>query len=334
MNAYETSQDIDDQAADWAARRDRAPLSEEENRQFEAWLSGDPRRRGAFLRADALAMLSESAQALGSDFKPQDFAPATPPLSRGLSRRKMLAWTGAGGVAAASLAAFGLSAPAFGAITTRRGEVRLVTLEDGSSVMLNTETSVKVRYTELERRVHVLYGEAYFTIVADPHRPFTVDVASAHLNAAPGTLRVRNLQDAPVDILVNQGRAMLKSADLSAAITLPAGTRIALPLSGGAAIPMPQPAPVDLVSRELAWREGKIAFEGERLDQAAAQFARYSRTRIAIPDPSLAAEPVSGLFAAADPVGFSRAVAAIFDAKLDQSGDSITLTRRNAPAPQ
>jgi ferric-dicitrate binding protein FerR (iron transport regulator) len=48
MNAYETSQDIDDQAADWAARRDRAPLSEEENRQFKAWLSGDPRRRGAF----------------------------------------------------------------------------------------------------------------------------------------------------------------------------------------------------------------------------------------------------------------------------------------------
>jgi ferric-dicitrate binding protein FerR (iron transport regulator) len=42
----------------------------------------------------------------------------------------------------------------------------------------------------------VLYGEAYFTIVADPHRPFTVDVASAHLSAAPGTLRVRNLQDA------------------------------------------------------------------------------------------------------------------------------------------
>jgi transmembrane sensor len=82
--------------------------------------------------------------------------------------------------------------------------------------------------------------------------------------------------------------------------------------------------PRSIWSRELAWREGKIAFEGERLDQAAAQFARYSRTRIAIPDPALAAEPVSGLFAAADPVGFSRAVAAIFDAKLDQNGDSIT----------
>jgi transmembrane sensor len=36
---------------------------------------------------------------------------------------------------------------------------------------------------------------------------------------------------------------------------------------------------------------------------------------------------VTGLFAANDPVGFSRAIARVFDAKLEQAGDTVVLTR-------
>jgi transmembrane sensor len=86
----------------------------------------------------------------------------------------------------------------------------------------------------------------------------------------------------------------------------------------------------EAVTRELAWREGKLAFEGETLKQAAETFARYSDTRIPIRDPDLAREPVTGLFAANDPVGFGRAIAHVFDARLAQDGDTIVLTRRAA----
>lgn len=329
MAERETSRYIDEQAADWIARLDRGPLSEDESQALDAWLRGDPRRRGALLRADALSLMSESACALGPQFEPRQFVPPEAPTTPIISRRKLLAWAGAGAAVTASIIALGISAPAAGAITTGLGEVRLVTLDDGSSVMLNSQTSVKVRYSDSQRRVELLHGEAYFAIVRDVRRPFLVDVPGARLRATRATFRVRKLDGKPVDILVNQGGIALGAAGASDPVVMQANTRLLLPpLAAGGTAPMPRMISPDLVSRELAWREGKIAFEGERLDQAAAEFARYSKTRIEIRDPTLAGEPVSGLFSASDPMGFSRAVAGIFDAQVEQRGDVVILTRR------
>jgi transmembrane sensor len=246
-----------------------------------------------------------------------------------VSQRKLLAWAGAGGAVAASIIALGISAPAAGAITTGLGEVRRVTLDDGSSVMLNSQTSVKVRYSDSERRVELLHGEAYFTIVRDVRRPFLVDVPGARLRATRATFRVRKLDGKPLDILVDQGGIALGARGASDPVVMQANSRLLLPpFAPGGTVPVPRAISPDLVSRELAWREGKIAFEGERLDQAAAEFARYSRTRIEIRDPALAREPVTGLFSASDPMGFSRAVAGIFDAQVEQRGEVVILSRR------
>lgn len=327
MAERETSRRIDEQAADWIARLDRGELSSEETQALEAWLRGDPRRRGALLRADALSMLSESARALGPQFDPQRFADAgtEPPPTRALSRRRVLAWAGAGSAVAAAAVALGISVPAAGAIHTGLGELRLVTLDDGSTVMLNTQTSLRIRYSDSERRIELLDGEAYFTVVGDS-RPFLVDAGEARLRSAQATFRVRKLAAKPLDILVDRGGLLLDRAGMPAPVAMRANTRIALPSTRALAL-VPQPVSPDLLSRELAWREGKIAFEGERLDEAAAAFARYSNTRIEIADPALAREPVTGLFSASDPAGFGRAAASIFGARIEQRGNALILHR-------
>lgn len=329
MAERETSRHIDEKAADWIARLDRGRLSGEESEALEAWLRGDPRRRGALLRADALSMLSESAQALGPDFDPQQFAGPAMPARPPMSRRKVLAWAGAGGLVAASIVALGISLPAAGAIATKLGEVRLITLDDGSTVMLNTQTRVRVRYDSGSRRIELLDGEAYFTIVRD-RRPFLIDVDGTRLRVAQATFRVRKLDGRPVDILVDRGEVVLGAAGTQASMVLRANTRLVLPRGNGS-VPTPQPVTPDLLSRELAWRDGKIAFEGDRLDQAAAEFARYSNTRIEIRDPELAGEPVTGLFSASDPAGFGRAVASIFDARVEQRDNTVILSRGSEP---
>jgi len=327
MAERETSRDIDEKAADWVARLDRGRLSGEESEAFETWLRGDPRRRGALLRANAVSMLSESAQALGPDFDPQRFADFATPARPRVSRRKVLAWAGTGGLVAASIVALGISLPASGAIATGLGEVRLLTLDDGSTVMLNTQTRVRVRYDSGERRIELLEGEAYFTIVRD-HRPFLVDIGEARLHATQATFRVRKLGEAPVDILVDRGGVLFGAAGTQAPMVLQANTRLVVPPRGALS---PQPVTPDLFARELAWRDGKIAFEGDRLDQAAAQFARYSNTRIEIRDPELANEPVTGLFSASDPAGFGRAVAGIFGARVEQRDNVVILSRGSEP---
>lgn len=334
MAEQDTSRDIDQAASDWTARLDRGPLSPEGEKAFQAWLSGDPRSKGALLRARALSMMSESAQALGSGFDPIAFEEPKRSLLAGVSRRQALTWAG-GAAAAASLVALGVGVPAAAGtvVSTERGEIRLAPLEDGSTVLLNTETRIRVRYSKGERLVTLLKGEAYFSVARDEERPFIVEVDGRRLSTLQAGFRVRKLDKDPVDVLVNQGRvdvAAARPSDVTSALALVDNTRLILSDPAGAAVEHPQAITPETVTRELAWREGKLAFEGETLKQAADTFARYSGTRIQIRDAGLAREPVTGLFAANDPVGFSRAIARVFDAKLEQDGGDVVLTRAGA----
>ncbi|MBW8858476.1 MAG: FecR domain-containing protein [Caulobacter sp.] len=331
MAERETSRDIDQAASDWTARLDRGPLTPEGDDAFQAWLRGDPRRKGALLRARALSLMSESAQALGSGFDPVAFEAPGSSRSTGLSRRQALTWTG-GAAAAAVVAALGVGVSAAGAvISTARGEIRLAPLKDGSTVLLNTETRIRVRYSRGERRVTLLKGEAYFSVARDAARPFVVEVDGRRLSTAQAGFRVRKLEADPVDVLVNQGQVEV-AIPFASSVALKSNTRLVL--SGPAE--RPQPVGPEAVTRDLAWRDGKLAFEGETLGQAAAAFARYSDTRIQIRDPVLAREPVTGLFAANDPAGFGLAIARVFEARIEQDGDKVVLTRdapRGAGAP-
>jgi transmembrane sensor len=332
MAERKTSRDIDQAASEWTARLDRGPLTPEGEEAFQAWLGGDPRSKGALLRARALSMMSESAQALGPSFDPIAFQEPKRSRFAGMSRRQALAWTGSA-AAATTLVALGVGMPAAGAvISTKRGEIRLAPLTDGSTVLLNTASRVRVKYDKGERCVILLKGEAYFSVARDEKRPFIVEVDGCRLRTTQAGFRVRKLDEDPVDVLVNQGQVDVVARNQTAStkiLALHANMRVILsdPASGRSAAQHPQPIAPDAVTRELAWREGQLAFQGETLKQAADIYARYSDTRIQIRDPALAREPVTGLFAANDPVGFSRAIARVFDARLERDGDDVVLTR-------
>lgn len=277
-------------------------------------------------------MMSESAQALGPHFDPKLFEAPAPPSLPAISRRKALLWGSGAAAAATALAAFGIGVPAWGAVSTKRGEIRLVPLEDGSTVMLNTETSIRVHYGETERTVNLLSGEAYFVAVGDRRRPFVVEVDGRRLRTSNAAFRVRKLDDAPADVLVQLGQVELRASSQASRhlLILPANTQLTLtPLSlmQPARLEVPQVVSPASLARELAWREGKVAFEGESLAKVAATFARYSDTRIIIADPALAREPVTGLFDAHDPAGFARGIATVFSARVHEDGNAVVLSR-------
>jgi transmembrane sensor len=77
------------------------------------------------------------------------------------------------------------------------------------------------------------------------------------------------------------------------------------------------------VQRNLSWLEGRIAFSGATLADAAAEFARYSDDPIVIDDPRVASLTVTGAFAANDPAGFADAVAAGFGLHVARDGKQI-----------
>lgn len=358
----QTSNQIDAVAADWAARVDAAPLSAEEDAVLEAWLDEDPRHLGAFAKACAISVHSERARALGTEFDAALFeeaegipaaaetaklsgepanqiSPFNRPQVHGrtvglekfadtpLSRRRAL-WMGgiAAGVAAAAVS--GGVWQLFGALTytTRLGETRVVPLDDGSVITLNTNSEVTVSYTEARRDIKLLRGEALFDVAKNKKRPFVVEAAGMTVRAVGTSFTVQMLPDQPVRVLVREGIVEVKRPDVPTAppVRVSTDTRAVAPID--APIVATRVATAD-VTRELQWRVGRLAFEGETLRQAAETFSRYSDIRIVIDDPSLANEPITGLFVSNDPVGFSRAVAMSLNAHAEVSAGEVRLTR-------
>lgn len=320
MGERPTSRQIDDQAADWAARRDRAVLSEADRVALNAWLANDARAAGALLRAEAVALDTRSARVLGTDFDPGRFAGAAG--STAPSRRRLLAW---GGAAAASLAVGVLAVPlltAGEAHATAVGEVRLVPLADGSTMTLNTDSRAVVRFDKGRREVEITQGEAYFSVARDAARPFVIKMGARSVRAGGGAVTVHRLDARRSEVTIQSGDVRLDTA--GAGRPVGANARVVLSADGGAELVAVAARDID---RSLAWREGKLAFEGETLAQATAAFARYGGPRILVTDPALAQEPITGLFAANDPVGFSRAAALALDARVQTSGEGLVIVR-------
>jgi len=316
----ETSRAVDDAAAAWAGRIDRGPLSTADDAALEAWLSGDPRRLGALARAQALYDGSQAARALGPEFAPALFR--TKPVVRP-SRRNLIGW-GGGAIAAGLVAGVGaltVSSYASRAYASQRGEIRLIPLEDGSAITLNTDTKVRVR----RRTVELLRGEALFE-VAKGEQPFVVSAEALSVTATTAAFVVKAIAGAPVSVVVREGQVSV--TDRSGRLRLGANQQMD---ASAKRTQVETVAPASL-ARQLAWREGKIALEGETMAEAAREFARYSDMRLVIDDPTLAQEPVSGLFAANDPVSFARSASQAFGARLDIEGRTVRLSRPSTAA--
>jgi len=317
MTARLSSKDVYDQAADWAAKVDSGSLLPEEQATLEAWLAADVRHYGALAQASALLVSTQ---------KPASMRVVEPIMA---PRRTFVL---GGSVAAGLTLTVGASTYVArlwdeGRYKTRIGEMRVIPLNDGSVVTLNTSSEIVVRYAAAQRNIELVQGEALFDVAKNKQRPFIVQTGTTQVRAVGTSFSVKALPDQPVQVLVQEGIVEVKRRDV------PVAPAIMVAANGRAIAPIDAPIvanPLETaeVGRELAWRVGRIAFHGEALGDAAAEFARYSAVRIRIDDPKVANEKVIGLFVSTDPVGFANAVAVSFDLRADINGEEIRLSRK------
>lgn len=337
MSRRESSAEIDAAAAEWAVRIDHASLAPDDRAALDLWLGADVRRRGALARAQAMLIHARRTKALGMDFDPDAYLAAqgdgaesdmsaifqesvTEP-----ERRRFLRW---GGSVAAAVAAVGLVSW-FGldgdseAYATTRGEVRLVPLNDGSQMTLNTATRAQVRFSQKERQVELASGEALFDVAKDAGRPFVVVVGDMTVRAIGTSFTVRRLPGQAVQVLVREGVVELQSRG-GGTKRIAANARAVASSDAPVAISDVPPAEV---GRALAWREGMLSFEDASLASAADEFARYSDRRISFADPALGNETITGLYSANNPRGFARAAALSLGLDVQETPDGILLRR-------
>ena len=99
-----------------------------------------------------------------------------------------------------------------GFYSTAVGQQQSTTLADGSVVLLNTNSQIKVNYNNEYRDIRLLQGEAHFTVAENAAYPFRVYAGNGRIEAV-GTAFSVYLKDTTIDVTVTEGVVVLASVN-------------------------------------------------------------------------------------------------------------------------
>ncbi len=319
------------EAAAWLARLQGDARTPAREAAFQDWLRADPAHQSAFERATDIwadlpgaALLLDTPPARATGTAPTPIAPT--PISAARARWRLplhqLALAASLLIAVGLGSFFWLSRPS--AYSTAIGEQKVATLEDGSRIALNTDSSVEVRYDPGQRLVELEHGEAMFEVAHNTARPFIVRAGDKQVRAV-GTSFVVRREDKEVTVTLLQGKVVV--TDIRPAVKriaptyLNPGERLRAQPEGTVRVDA-QPAEI-----ATAWRRGQAMFSDTPLADAIIELNRYGGPRLVVDDPRLAALRVSGVFATNDTGEFARAVAALHGLRIEQNGQTMHIVR-------
>lgn len=303
-------------AATWVVRLSDPSCTSAERAAFEAWRSESFHNEAAYEQAAAAWDRFDRLRAVGAGERkvdPNVLAPPKPPLGRGLLKIAAGVVLALGLVGAGALVA--MAPPAY---ATGVGERRVVALDDGSHVELNTDSKIVIQFRNNVREVRLVRGEALFQIAGDA-RPFVIIADDARLTTQRSEVAVRLREAGPV-VQVSDGAVVVAqesgSAQGARTTDLAAGTE-AVYGDAGAQVRTISTAEIN---RAQAWRQGAIALDGRSLEQAVEEFNRYNKQKLVLTDNGLAGIRLGGYFRTSDLQGFASALA---------KGFPVTATRAN-----
>lgn len=342
--------DVDRQALDWFARRERV-LTPEETLELARWLAADPAHAAALQRWHGDWSALDALPAAGIERLrrqlAQDKAGSAHPHSRqrrlwlkalvpraALATAATLAVTGAGGYLAWQQWQQPLYTTSF---ATRRGQRQSVTLPDGSVLRLDTQTRLAVTLYRQRREVRLLDGQVMFQVQGEAHRPFDVLAGAMRITVVGTRFSVRHLGSAiasaaaaaaadDVRVEVEEGRvrvARIEAAAGGPAVLLVAGQAIAADAGGR----MGQVASVSPAG-VAPWREGRISFDDTPLSAVLAEFERYGDTGLVIRDPAVAQLAMTGIFDPARLDNFLRLLPRALPVRLRSEGGVTEIVAR------
>jgi transmembrane sensor len=275
-NGGTTSADpLADQALDWFARLRNSEPDAATHAEFQAWLAKDPRHEAEF----------RSLETLWNSKSFRDAVKTLPVDRRALLRTKTPRWPlHAVALAASVLIAAGVwqypaLTIAFQAdFQTATGSQTTVRLPDGSMMILNTDTAVATDFDGGRRHIRLLRGEAFFDVVHDPARPFTVSGHYGEVQVLGTAFSVRT-DDGEDQVVLERGRVqVLCLCDGKGKAELSPGEAVSITASAVSPVRAADP------SATLAWRDGRIIFENASLGAVLEELRRYHRGPIVVAD--------------------------------------------------
>ena len=329
-NSFE-AMSVYDQAAYWVAKFDGDKPSKETLQAFSRWVNASPAHVAEY---EKLVARWESLNVLTQLHMPEQKAV------------KRAYWIyGLGAAVCASLVLVVLTVALVispfnnnqAIYITAIGEQKTITLSDGSTLKLNTNSQLRVDYSKSRRGIYLMQGEAYFEVVHALNRPFEVYTGTGVVRAV-GTAFSVYLNNEQVEVFVNEGIVevdkllpIAEQGNTQTTITTQASVVAkANRVLAGSKATFNQHTPLQLaldenvvIEAQLAWRKGALVFSQERLQNLVDEISRYTSTRIIITDSEARDIRVGGLFEVGNTDAVLDALELGFGIRVDRIHDDL-----------
>lgn len=335
---------IAEEAGAWDARLRAPDCTDEDRARFARWRDADPAHRQTFERLQAIVATLRHERSRADISALRDEA-----MRAGQHHRRRVWFATAASVAALILGVVVWNGPSpewlrepIAAMVTRlsgaqiystsTGQRSTFVLDDGSSIELNAQSRIEVRFSDYRREVALIEGQALFNVTRDLRRPFIVRAGDRQVLAIGTRFDVR-LDSTSVQVTLLEGKvrverdtAMWKRGQ---EIELTPGKQLIAQLQN-ASSQQPTSTVRDIdVAKVTGWREGRIYFNDLPLEEAIQEMNRHSTVHIRLESAELADLRVNGMFKAGDQEIFVSALQEYFRITAERRGArEIVLTKR------
>jgi transmembrane sensor len=272
-----------EQAAQWVVNMSANEVSAEQRMAFESWLAQDPRHGEVYKQAERIWQAAAA---------PTESLHRVPARSRIGNRPGAL-------MAILLLVGSIYLAPLSEWMADERtdaGEIRQITLADGSLLTLDSKSSVDIAFTDNERRLILRAGRLLVDVASDSagnKRPFLVENRDG-LSQAMGTRYV--VEQAEKDSLVSviESQVVVRShGQPDKSVGLEAGQSVRF---DNQKVGQPEAS----LPSASSWIQARLVYEDVPLGQVIADLGRYQRVYVKL-DPEVAALRFTGILPATDP---------------------------------
>jgi len=329
---------VEQQAQEWFIRLNSNDINEAERAVHQSWLQADTSHGRAYEELETLWEIT------GKYANSREIAIARKQIRHNLSVKgktklntvyELLLSRWAQCAVAASLVLAIVSAIPFGddigrapvtgdIYETLVGERQKIVLSDGSTIFLDTHTTLVADFTDDSRHISLEKGQARFNVAHDAQRPFTVNAGVGKITALGTAFIVRKTAR---DVLVTliEGRVEVTQQNQMTTIShAPAqpdnlGQQLAYSSKGISK------ADIVDIPQATAWQEGRLVFDNHTLPEVISELNRYSKRKVVIGDRSLRSMRITGVFNIDSKGSALAALQAYFSLKVtpDQRGNLV-----------
>jgi transmembrane sensor len=309
----------DEEAALWVARHLSSIV---DATAFAEWLAGAPGRREKFDALWATCMDDSVTQGL---LLHEQQAQAVPAPERAWPRQGRRAAIGLAAAACAAVAMFSWPQLRFAMtpaqeFATAAGEVRSVTLADGSRVVLNGASRIRAKIDDGRREVALEAGEALFDVEHDEGRPFSVSAGQGRVTVLGTRFDLARNGDS-VDLAVERGLVRFGTSGDASAVLVPAAHRSEL-ADGRITKPI-----AFLGASASNWRDGWLQVADMPLAEVLPRLQRWTGLAITVTDPALLRKRIAGRFRLSQPGVVLENLGVLYGFKVRQTEQAYILER-------